>query len=113
MSTLKGTGELLALGISHKTAPVALRERLAFTEDMAVEFAQQIAESPEVHEVVVISTCNRTEIYLVVGGVGGTRYKRRAMCSACWRAVPASAPRSWRKRSTRPATARPPVSCIA
>ncbi|MFZ1925729.1 MAG: glutamyl-tRNA reductase [Solirubrobacteraceae bacterium] len=71
MSTLKGTGELLALGISHKTAPVALRERLAFTEGMAVEFAQQIAESPEVHEVVVISTCNRTEIYLVVGGVGG------------------------------------------
>ncbi len=75
MSTLKGTGELLALGISHKTAPVALRERLAFTEELAVEFAQQIAESPEVHEVVVISTCNRTEIYLVVGGAGGTLVK--------------------------------------
>jgi glutamyl-tRNA reductase len=59
--------ELLALGISHKTAPVALRERLAFTESQAVEFAKQIAESPEVHEAVVISTCNRTEIYLVVG----------------------------------------------
>ncbi len=67
MSTLNGTGELLALGISHKTAPVALRERLAFTEGLAVEFAQQLAESPEVHEAVVISTCNRTEIYLVVG----------------------------------------------
>src|SRR6202046_5013932 len=67
MSTLKGTGELLALGISHKAAPVALRERLAFTEGLAVEFAQQIAESPEVYEVVVISTCNRTETYLVVG----------------------------------------------
>jgi glutamyl-tRNA reductase len=71
MSTLKGTGELLALGISHKTAPVALRERLAFTEGLAVEFAQQIIESPEVHEAVIISTCNRTEIYLVVGGAGG------------------------------------------
>ncbi|HTC60928.1 MAG TPA: glutamyl-tRNA reductase [Solirubrobacteraceae bacterium] len=67
--------ELLALGISHKTAPVALRERLAFTEGQAVEFAQQIAESPEVYEVVVISTCNRTEIYLVVGGAGGTLVK--------------------------------------
>lgn len=73
MSTLKGTpkghraGELLALGMSHKTAPVALRERLAFTESQAVEFAEQIAESPEVGEAVVISTCNRTEIYLVVG----------------------------------------------
>ena len=59
--------ELLALGISHKTAPVALRERLAFTEGPAVEFAQQITKSSEVHEAVVISTCNRTEIYLVVG----------------------------------------------
>ena len=74
MSTLEGTphrggraGELLALGISHKTAPVALRERLAFTEAQSVEFAKQIAESPEVHEAVVISTCNRTEVYLVVG----------------------------------------------
>jgi glutamyl-tRNA reductase len=74
MSTLKGTPhrggqarELLALGMSHKTAPVALRERLAFTEAQAVEFARQIAQSPEVHEAVVISTCNRTEIYLVVG----------------------------------------------
>jgi glutamyl-tRNA reductase len=59
--------ELLALGMSHKTAPVALRERLAFTESQAVEFAEQIAQRPEVHEAVVISTCNRTEIYLVVG----------------------------------------------
>jgi glutamyl-tRNA reductase len=79
VSTLKGipkghppTGgrqvdELLALGISHKTAPVALRERLAFTESQSVEFAKQIAESAEVHEAVVISTCNRTEVYLVVG----------------------------------------------
>ena len=33
--------ELLALGISHKTAPVALRERLAFTEREAGEFAAQ------------------------------------------------------------------------
>jgi glutamyl-tRNA reductase len=65
--TPTGTGELLALGMSHKTAPVALRERLAFTESQAVEFAEQITSSPEVSEAVVISTCNRTEIYLVVG----------------------------------------------
>ena len=59
--------ELLALGISHKTAPVALRERVAFTELEATEFARQAAATPEVREAVVISTCNRTEIYLVVG----------------------------------------------
>ncbi len=59
--------ELLALGISHKTAPVALRERLAFTEAEAREFAQDAIATPEVREAVVISTCNRTEVYLVVG----------------------------------------------
>jgi glutamyl-tRNA reductase len=59
--------ELLALGISHKTAPVALRERLAFTETEASEFARQTTATPEVREAVVISTCNRTEVYLVVG----------------------------------------------
>jgi glutamyl-tRNA reductase len=66
-NTLKGTSELLALGISHKTAPVALRERLAFTESQAVDFARRLAESPLIAEAVVISTCNRTEVYLVVG----------------------------------------------
>ncbi len=59
--------ELLALGISHKTAPVALRERLAFTESEASEFAAQLVAGAEVREAVVISTCNRTEVYLVVG----------------------------------------------
>ncbi len=59
--------ELLALGISHKTAPVALRERLAFTEPQGVELAKQATATPEVREAVVISTCNRTEVYLVVG----------------------------------------------
>jgi glutamyl-tRNA reductase len=59
--------ELLALGISHKTAPVALRERLAFSEPGATQFVHQATDTPEVREAVVISTCNRTEVYLVVG----------------------------------------------
>ena len=59
--------ELLALGISHKTAPVALRERLAVTEREATDFAKEATATEEVREAVVISTCNRTEIYLVVG----------------------------------------------
>jgi glutamyl-tRNA reductase len=67
--------ELLALGISHKTAPVALRERLAFTELEASEFSQALTASAEVREAVVISTCNRTEVYLVVGGASGDLVK--------------------------------------
>ncbi|HWX75110.1 MAG TPA: glutamyl-tRNA reductase [Solirubrobacteraceae bacterium] len=59
--------ELLALGISHKTAPVALRERLAFSEEDAGSFAAAATATPEVREAVVISTCNRTEVYLVAG----------------------------------------------
>src|SRR5205814_2348824 len=59
--------ELLALGISHKTAPVALRERLAFGERDAGEFAREATGTAEVREAVVISTCNRTEVYVVVG----------------------------------------------
>jgi glutamyl-tRNA reductase len=61
------TSELLALGISHKTAPVAVRERLSFTEAHAAQFAQQAIGSEHVQEAVLICTCNRTEIYLVVG----------------------------------------------
>ena len=59
--------ELLALGISHKTAPVALRERLAFTESAAGEFAREVIATEAVREAVVLSTCNRTEVYMVVG----------------------------------------------
>ncbi len=59
--------ELLALGISHKTAPVSLRERLAFSDSEAGEFAAVAVATESVREAVVISTCNRTEVYLVVG----------------------------------------------
>jgi glutamyl-tRNA reductase len=59
--------ELLALGISHKTAPVALRERVALTESEAERFMRQAVEHDQVHEAAVISTCNRTELYAVVG----------------------------------------------
>jgi glutamyl-tRNA reductase len=59
--------EVLLTGISHKTAPVALRERVALTEGRAEEFLRAVTGDAEVHEAVAISTCNRTEVYLVVG----------------------------------------------
>ena len=61
------TAELITLGISHKTATVQLRERLALTQSAVTGFLQEVAAHPEVHEAVVISTCNRTELTLVVG----------------------------------------------
>lgn len=59
--------ELLTLGISHKTAPVGLRERLSLTGAQATEFLQELTAEPAIREAVVISTCNRTEITVVVG----------------------------------------------
>ena len=59
------TGELLALGANHKTAPLPLRERLALPEGRASRVLAELVEQDAVHEAVAISTCNRTEIYLM------------------------------------------------
>lgn len=58
--------ELLALGVSHKTAPLDLRERLSLTEGRAVSALAELTEAGGIHEAAAISTCNRTELYLVV-----------------------------------------------
>jgi glutamyl-tRNA reductase len=58
--------ELLALGVSHKTAPLDLRERLSLTEGRAVGALRELTEAAGIHEAAAISTCNRTELYLIV-----------------------------------------------
>jgi len=58
--------ELLALGASHKTAPLALRERIALTEGTSAPLLHELTAHPAIGEAVVLSTCNRTELYLVV-----------------------------------------------
>ena len=58
---------LLALGVSHKTADLALRERLALPEGRAAGFLNELLGHPEIREAVALSTCNRTELYMVVG----------------------------------------------
>ena len=59
------TQGILALGISHHTAPLALRERLAMPEGRAATVLAELCATDAVHEAVAISTCNRTELYLV------------------------------------------------
>lgn len=56
--------EVLCLGISHKTAPVAVRERLALSDTRAGELVRACVDMPAVDEAAAISTCNRTEVYL-------------------------------------------------
>ncbi len=58
--------ELLALGVSHKTAPLELRERLSLTEGRAVGALRDLTAAAGIHEAAAISTCNRTELYLIV-----------------------------------------------
>jgi glutamyl-tRNA reductase len=58
--------EVLLLGVSHKTAPVALRERLALLDGRVPAFLRDLVATPSISEAVVIQTCNRTELYLVV-----------------------------------------------
>ena len=58
--------ELLALGTSHKTAPLALREKLALLDGGAETLIRELTGHPSIAEAVAISTCNRTELYLVV-----------------------------------------------
>ncbi len=56
---------VLALGLSHATAPLALRERFAFADAALAPAARQLARRfPRVAEVAIVSTCNRTELYL-------------------------------------------------
>jgi glutamyl-tRNA reductase len=59
--------ELLAIGASHKTAPLAVRERLALPERRAREMVGELLGERSIHEAVALFTCNRTELYLVVG----------------------------------------------
>jgi glutamyl-tRNA reductase len=58
------------LGINHKTAPVALREKVAFTEDRLLAALRTLRQEVGVAEVVILSTCNRTELYWAGSATG-------------------------------------------
>ncbi len=58
--------QLLALGINHETAPVAVRERVAFADEALPQALHALKALPQVHEVALLSTCNRTELYAAV-----------------------------------------------
>lgn len=57
---------ILALGISHRRASVELLERLAFSDEDFAKAYRHIADDPAIDEAVVLSTCNRVEVYASV-----------------------------------------------
>jgi len=56
--------QLLLVGVSHRTAPVELRERLDFSTRGIDRALTALAESPAHHEATIVSTCNRVELYV-------------------------------------------------
>jgi glutamyl-tRNA reductase len=64
---------ILVVGLSHRSAPVSVLERVAVTGDDLVKLLHDVRQSPHVAEAAVVSTCNRVEIYAAVekfhGGV--------------------------------------------
>ncbi|MBD8900553.1 glutamyl-tRNA reductase [Rhodanobacter sp. DHG33] len=57
---------LIALGLNHLTAPVTLREQVAFDAEAAAAALRELQCEPGVEEAMILSTCNRTELYVSV-----------------------------------------------
>ncbi len=51
------------IGISYKTAPLEVREKFSFPKDEIVPFSEMLQQETEISDLVLVSTCNRTEIY--------------------------------------------------
>ena len=54
---------LLTIGINHTTAPIDMRERLAFSDTALPNALKKLIDVPSVEEAAIVSTCNRTELY--------------------------------------------------
>ena len=70
MATVHTSGglQVALIGCNHRTAPVELRERVAFTSEQALDAADKLRRQGILEEAVVVSTCNRSELYGVPGG---------------------------------------------
>ena len=64
---------LFVAGLSHRNAPVELREQLAVDEDKLRELLLDVAASGVVREAIILSTCNRVEVYAVAEVPGEAR----------------------------------------
>ncbi|MDI6715561.1 MAG: glutamyl-tRNA reductase [Actinomycetota bacterium] len=60
---------IIVAGLSHKTAPVEVREKITFPEQSLPEALHALISYPSINEAVILSTCNRTEIYVVANNI--------------------------------------------
>ena len=54
---------IITLGLNHKTAPIEIRERLSFSPESLPAAVKSLSALKGIHEVAILSTCNRTELY--------------------------------------------------
>jgi len=69
---------ILVVGLNYKTAPVEIREKLSFQPHELTDAMKQLKEQKSILENVIVSTCNRTEIYAVVDQLHTGRYYIKA-----------------------------------
>jgi glutamyl-tRNA reductase len=55
--------EIVLVGLNHRSAPLEVRERVSFTNDQARQAAEELRARGILHETLVLSTCNRSEVY--------------------------------------------------
>ncbi len=87
--------KLALAGVSHHRAPIEVRERVAVDLQAAGELARSLAASAPAHEAVVLSTCNRTELY-VAGDDGIVEHADRALLELAGPGAAALAPAAYR-----------------
>ncbi|TQV63073.1 MAG: glutamyl-tRNA reductase [Halothiobacillaceae bacterium] len=61
---------IIALGLNHRTAPIEVRERVAFAPERLKDALREMLSLPLVREGAIVSTCNRTEVYAAVSDEG-------------------------------------------
>ena len=61
---------IVLIGVNHKTAPIALRERIAIAREALPEALRALAAEPGVSECMIVSTCNRVEALTIVESAG-------------------------------------------
>ncbi|MCW8831912.1 MAG: glutamyl-tRNA reductase [Colwellia sp.] len=81
---------IVAVGINHKTAPVAVREKISFNPDKLSVALQEMLSAVQCREVAILSTCNRTELYLVQDGDVELTQERLVKWLESYHNVPAS-----------------------
>lgn len=76
----RANGSLIAVGASHHTAPIEVREKFSISPERLSSVYQEIRNVSGVNEAAVLSTCNRTEIYALVENETGTQSLKNSFC---------------------------------